>query len=112
MPLQFGRAGAAGQAHDLRLAKASKQQEVAGIDRHPEMGDGAACLLDSGRDDIAPIRDRARAEDQNGIATFFGGFTQRGGECRGLVRHAAFKDDLRIQRVKACVERGAVLVEQ
>ncbi len=30
----------------------------------------------------------------------------------GFVGDAALEDDLRIQRVKACVERGAVLVEQ
>ncbi len=38
----LGRAGAAGQAEDRRLAEPAEQDEVAGIDRHAEMLDDAA----------------------------------------------------------------------
>ena len=56
------RARAARRAQHRHAAGAADQQEIAGIDRHAEMLDRAADFGDRGRDHVAAVGDRGRAE--------------------------------------------------
>ena len=87
-------AGAARRPEHRPAARRCHQHEIAGIDRHAEMLDGAADRLDGRRNDVAPVRDRGSAEHDHQFHTARQHRIERSGERRGLVRDAAFRDDL------------------
>ena len=64
----LGRLGAARQAQHRLAVELGRQQQVAGIDRHAEMDDLAARLLDAGRHHVVAVDDRRGAGDQEDVA--------------------------------------------
>ena len=66
--VELERPGAAGKAQDPRLAEAREEEQIPGIDRHPEMVDGAARRHDGGRHHVPAIDDGGRAGDEDGVA--------------------------------------------
>ena len=58
--IELGRAGAAGHSDDRNRADRAQSQQIAGIDRHPEMLDPSAGLDDCGGDHILAVGGRSR----------------------------------------------------
>ena len=63
----FGRARAARQPKHHPLRNMAEEQQIAGVDRHPEMVDPATRGDDGRRDHVAPVDDRRRAVDQQDL---------------------------------------------
>ena len=87
------RARAARRAQHRHAAGAADQQQIAGIDRHAEMLDRAADLGDRGRDHVAPVGDRGRAEHDHQFGAEAEQFLDRFRQSGLVVRHAALGDD-------------------
>ena len=89
----LGRARAARRAEHGPAAGIRQEQQVAGIDRHAEMLDAPADRLNRGRDHVATVGDRGRAEHDHEFGALaqhlFDRLRQRG----LLMRHAALGDD-------------------
>ncbi len=104
-PLEHGveagaleRAGAAGHAEHGGAAEPAEEEQVAGIDGHAEAHDLAAGALERGGDDVAPVDDGRRAEDEDGIEPGGAGAGERVGHGAGVVRHALSQASVAPQR--------------
>ena len=82
--VEFGRAGATGQADHRQAFNLSHQDQVAGIDGHAEMVHLATGLDDSCRQSILAVYDGRRAGDQHEVRFVGEGFAQGLGDgvCR------------------------------
>ena len=87
------RARAAGRAQHRHAAGIADQEQVAGIDRHAEMLDGAADARDRRRDHVAPVGDRGGAEHDHELRAETEQFLDRSLERRLVMRHAALGHD-------------------
>ncbi len=74
MPLQYpveaielGRRGAARHADDGGAVDVTDHQQIAGVDRHPEVGDVAAAGGNRRRNDVIAVDDRRGAEHQHRV---------------------------------------------
>ncbi len=98
------RARAARRADDRRRPSAAEQQQVAGIDRHAEPFDAPADRLDRGRNDVAPVGDRRRAEHDQRVAPI-GEPSRASPPAVDFVRDALVRDDPRARGRQARLEQ-------
>ena len=94
----LGRLGAARQAQHRLAVELGGQQQVAGIDRHAEMDDLAARLLDAGRHDVVAVDDRRGAGDQEDVAALGPELLQSAGDGLGVVRDPPLADQRAAER--------------
>ena len=89
----LGASRAARRAEHRAAVGGADHHQVAGIDRHAEMLDHAADILQRRRDHVAAVGDRGSAEHHHQFRTGFEHLVDRLGERRALMRHAPLGDD-------------------
>ena len=100
-PLYLGDLAQPGRPSTGLPSSSASQQQVAGIDRHAEMDDLAARLLDAGRHDVVAVDDRRGAGDQVDVAALAFSSLERAGDRLGVVRRPAFADQRAAERRSA-----------
>ena len=87
-PFSFGEQ-AARRADDRFALERTDEEQIARIDRHAEMLDGSARLFDRGGDDVAPVGNGRRAEDDDKLGLAGRLIGDRSRQRPRLVRHPA-----------------------
>ena len=93
-PFSLGERAQPGAPSTGAPARRADQQQIAGIDRHAEMLDLAACRFDRRRNDVAAVGDRRGAEHDHQLGAALAAPRRCAlGERVLLVRHAPLGDD-------------------